>query len=281
MRRGLDSLRLSAAILAAAVSVGCTVLALIDAPAIPVGAVFLVLVVVSGLSNLYRYADIVAALCGSGAYAVLEESGGGATAWAAATAALIVCVAAVRLFDARTRVVERDARRTAALIDELTIYDTSSTLLKRRYGELALDEEIQRARRTDASLTILLLAADPVAENTGEKLPDVEEEAKSLGLSIRTYLRSIDRGVRLSPTLFAAILPATSAANGAVVAHKLCRHGEQQSSRPLRCAVATFPDQAVSAEDLLAEAEAGLHVARAADLPIVTPAMLRRADAVG
>ncbi len=280
-RPTLIAARLSIAGLVAVSVAGVAVLAQVDAPALAVGAVFLVLVVASRLSGLYRHADIAALLLGSAAYIALERSrgGDGAIAWAAASAVLVASVAAARLVEGRLRASERGTWRADELIDQLTMYDPLSTLLKGRYGELALEEEISRARRTGATLTLLLLALDPAMEHGVDIRPTADEEARLLGPFMRLSVRSIDRCARLSPTLFAAILPLTSAGGGATVAHKLCQDGEQYGGRPLRCAVATFPDHAMSAEDLLAEAQAGLRLARAADLPVVSPTMLHHAGA--
>lgn len=276
----LMSVRLSIAVLVAVIAASVAVLAQVDGPALPVGAVFLALVVASRLSGLYRYADIVALLLGGGAYAVLERSrgGDGVVAWAVASAALVASVAAVRFVEGLLCAMGQNARRTDEVIDELTIHDPVSTLLKDRYGERAVEEEIGRARRTGASLTLLLLAFDPAVEHGVDLRPTADEEARLLGPFIRLNVRSIDRCARLSSTLFVAILPSTGAGGGATVAHKLCQDGEQYGGRPVRCAVTTFPDHAVSAEELLAEAQAGLRLARAADLPMVTPAMLHHAD---
>lgn len=272
----LMSVRLSIAVLVAVIAAGIAVLAEVDAPALPVGSVFLALVVASRLSGFYRYADIAALLLGSGAYAALERSrgGDGAVAWAVASAALVASVAAARLVEWRLGTTARSARRADEVIDQLTIHDPVSTLLKERYGEIALEEEISRARRTGASLTLLLLALDPATEHGVDIRVTADEEARLLGPFIRLNVRSIDRCTRLSSTLFAAILPSTGAGGGATVAHKLCQDGEQHAGRPLRCAVATFPDHAVSGKELLAEAQAGLRLARAADLPVVSPTML-------
>lgn len=280
-RRPRDTVRLAAGLLVAIIAADAVVLGVTDPQALPVGCVFLILVVVSWLSGLYRYADLVAAFLGIVAYAVLEQGRGdaGIVSWATATASLSAACAAVRFLQARLQGAERHVQRTQEVVEDLLIYDAASGLLKSRYGEHALEEEVCRARRTQTGLTLLLIAADPVLDHPVEALPNEEEEARLMGTLLRENLRLTDKGTRLTSTLFAAILPATNAAGGAVVAEKLSQSGEQQGSRPLRCGVATFPDHAVSAQELLAEAQAALHLARAANLSTVTPAMLRQLEA--
>jgi GGDEF domain-containing protein len=280
-RRSRDTVRLAAGVLVAIIAADAAVLGVTDPQALPVGCVFLLLVAVSRLSGVYRYADVVAACLGIVAYAVLEQGRGsaGLVSWATATASLSAACAAIRFLEARLQGAERHVQRTQEVMEDLLIYDTASGLLKSRYGEHALEEEVRRARRTQTALTLLLIAADPVLDHPVEALPNEEEEAKLMGALLQENLRLTDKGTRLTSTLFAAILPATNAAGGAVVAAKLGQSGEQHGSRPLRCGVATFPDHAVSAQDLLAEAQAALHLARAANLSTVTPAMLRQLEA--
>lgn len=275
----LDSMRVTVAAMVAVVVVAVAGLATTDAPALPVGAVFLVLVVVARFSALYRHADAVAALVGSGAYGVLEagRGGDGLMAWVVATVGFTATAAAVRHTERQARGAEERERRIGAVVEDLTVYDKSSGLLKRRYGEIALEEEVQRARATDTPVTLILVAADPAVDHPVEAPPDVEREAALMGAVFSDNLRVIDRSMRLSSSVFAAILPATGAEGGVVVAGRVREGVTMPGDRPLRCAVATFPDHAVSAGALLEEAEAALRLARTAGMDVISPAMLYNA----
>ncbi len=265
----LDSMRVTVAAMVAVVVAAVAGLATTDAPALPVGAVFLVLVVVARFSALYRHADAVAALVGSG--------GDGLMAWVVATVGFTATAAAVRHTERQARGAEERERRIGAVVEDLTVYDKSSGLLKRRYGEIALEEEVQRARATDTPVTLILVAADPAVDHPVEAPPDVEREAALMGAVFSDNLRVIDRPMRLSSSVFAAILPATGAEGGVVVAGRVREGVTMPGDRPLRCAVATFPDHAVSAGALLEEAEAALRLARTAGMDVISPAMLYNA----
>ena len=251
-------------------------LAATDLQALPVGIVCLLLILVGHLSRVYRFGDVVGLLVGCGAYAIVEQDRGssGLTAWAAAMAAFGGTVATVRFQEARIRVVEAHVQRMQQAVEDLTLTDLNSGLLKRHYGELALEEEVKRARRTITDLCLVLVAADPVNEQPLDIPVDDEEEATGIGEVFRRVLRSCDRSTRLGPALFAAILPATNAEGGSIVAQKLRHEAEKYGSHQFRCGVAAFPRHAVSAAELLEEAEAALGLARAAGLPVVSPSML-------
>jgi GGDEF domain-containing protein len=275
--RSLDTIRLAITGVAVIVVGACVALAVVDASALSVGAVFVVLIVVAGVSNLprYRWADVAAAVCGSGAYGVLESSGGGGTpAWLMATICFAGVAATVRWLG--RGVVQLEARQDTLriVVDELTVHDDASGLMKRRYGELALEDEVRRARRTGDRLTLLVAAPDPIPDHSIDVRPDEEDEAAAMGTLFRDTLRVTDRLARLSSTTFAAILPATDTQGGAVVAEKLIQRARERGLRPLRLGVATFPETAVSSAELLREAQAALEFARAGDMTSATPTML-------
>ena len=274
--------RLMAVAIVALVASATIALALTDLAAAPVGAIFLVLVIAGRLSHIYRFADVGAAIVGSAAYAALEQQLGrdGAVAWGAATVSLIATVVIARLVDAGVGATESRLRVTERVVEDLTLYDEASGLLKRRYGELAIEEEVRRARRTGTALTLILLCADPAEDHPLEALQDDEQDAVLLGALIRETLRTTDRSSRLTATVFAALLPHTNAAGGVIVAEKLREGGAARGGRPIRCGVATFPDHAVSAPTLLAEAETALRLARTTGIPVVNPVMLRSLESM-
>ena len=273
----LDPIRWSSGITAAILAAGGAALAATDEQALPAGLILLLLILLGNISRVYRYADVGGALLGCGAYAILEQNGGsaGLVAWLAATLSFAAAVAAVRLQEAQIRAGESHIRRMHQVADDLSLSDSSSGLLKRRYGELALEEEVKRARRTKSELCLVVMASDPVGEQPLGAPRDAEAAAAVLGGLLQRALRSCDRGIRLDSDLFAVILPATNAEGGAIAAQKLRLEAAHEGDFALRCGVAAFPRHAVSAAELVVEAEAALGIARAAGLPVVSPTMLR------
>ncbi|MDB5060034.1 MAG: response receiver-modulated diguanylate cyclase [Chloroflexi bacterium] len=272
----LDPLRWAIGVTAIGIGASVAAMATTDVQALPIGLACLLLILVGNLSRVYRFGDIVGLLIGCGAYVVVEQDRGssGLTAWVAATAAFGVTVAVFRFVEERIRVGEAHIERGHQVAEDLTLTDLSSHLLKRRYGELALEEEVTRARRTNTELCLVLVEVDTVNIQPLEARQDDEEEAAVIGEVFHSQLRSCDRSARFGPALFAAILPATNAEGGSIVAQKLRQGAEQPGHYQIRCAIAAFPRHAVSATELMEEAEAALGLARAAGLTIVSPSML-------
>jgi diguanylate cyclase (GGDEF)-like protein len=118
-----------------------------------------------------------------------------------------------------------EARR-ASLTDEMT------GIWNYRYFRLRMDEEIQRARRFQHSLSLLLLDLDRFKEANdryGHQHGDsiLRELARRVGASIR----DVDTFARYGGEEFMLILPETDAAGAMVVAEKL---RAEISARPFR-----------------------------------------------
>jgi GGDEF domain-containing protein len=274
--KGMEGVRVNALLSLALVAFACIILSAADSEALPVGAIVLLLIFAGHFSGLYRYADVAAAMGGMAGYVLLERGQGtpGIIALFLAAVCFAVTVVAARRLDSCMRQTETDAKKSQSLVDELTIYDDVSGLLKRRYGEMAIEEEISRARRTKTSLSLVLAAPDPVPEHPVELPPDEDVEAAAIGNVFREMLRVTDRMARLGGSTYIALLPATDAPGGAVVAEKLRRVCAERGVSPLRFAVATFPDNALSAADLLEEAFAALQLARTGAMHYAGPDML-------
>jgi GGDEF domain-containing protein len=219
---------------------------------------------------------MAAAIGGTAGYVLLERGQGtpGIIALFLAAVCFGAAVAAARMLAGYMRQGDTDLKKTRNLVDELTMYDDVSGLLKRRYGEMAIEEEVRRARRTKTPLSLVLAAPDPVPEHPVELPPDEDVEAVAIGGVFREMLRVTDRMARLGGSTYIALLPATDAPGGAVVAEKLRHSCAERGISPLRFGVATFPDNALSAADLLEEAFAALQLARTGGLQYAGPDML-------
>lgn len=276
MRDPLRILALAAILLAAFVAAGSGAMAGTDQQAMPVGAIVLVLVALCALPTLPRYLDSLIVVLGAGAYLLLERDrgGDGLRAWIAAVAAFTTTLAAARLLAATLSAVERQTSRAAAAQDEISLYDEASGLLKPHFGQLALEEEVRRSRHLGTPLTLLLIAAEALAENPLDDARDIEESAMLVGTLLREYLRPTDRSARLGPELFAAILPTSRTEGGVQVANKLMLGIRTMSDHPFRFAVASRSHITSDAADLLAEARMALLFAARAGLTIASPLLL-------
>jgi diguanylate cyclase (GGDEF)-like protein len=179
--------------------------------------------------------------------------------------ALLSSVAARRVL-AVVRQVERDRK----LINELTVHDPRTGLMKEQYACQALHSEIDRGRRYRSDLSLLLMRVanwDELVQEHGASGADA-----LMGEAARTVmdtLRTVDIPFTLDGGALGAILLEVSAEGARVAAQRLLDAVARKVRVGMRVGVAYFPGDAVTSEGLLRAAEAALRFALTSGRPIV------------
>jgi diguanylate cyclase (GGDEF)-like protein len=166
--------------------------------------------------------------------------------------------------------------RSLRSLREMAIHDDLTGLYNRREFDRLLGEEIARSRRTERSLSMIMLDLDrfkTINDTRGHPVGDIvlQHAAKVLHKQVRV----IDRVARYGGDEFALILPETSAKAGLLVAHRLaqiitnepCRiPGEEMGIPPVNYSfslgVAEFPGDADTQEDLVLRADQALYYSK-------------------
>jgi diguanylate cyclase (GGDEF)-like protein/putative nucleotidyltransferase with HDIG domain len=174
----------------------------------------------------------------------------------------------------RAAAYERLLRRTGQLQD-MAWRDPLTGLHNRGYLEEALRREMATARDTGKPLSILMLDVDhfkSVNDTYGHKAGD--EVLQAIARIARDRLRNLDLLCRYGGEEFTALLPGTPKVVGTVPAESVRRAvadaslaGVVPDAPDLRVTVsvglATFPDDAQTAEDLIELADEALYKAKA------------------
>jgi diguanylate cyclase (GGDEF)-like protein len=158
---------------------------------------------------------------------------------------------------------ERTAR--SAVTDGLT------GLYNHAYFLQALRREIQRCRRHDLKVSLALFDLDDFKKlNDTRGHPEGDRVLAKAASLIKGNLREIDTSARYGGEEFAAILPETSRTGAYVVADRTRARIEEHFKRRRGAAritvsggVASFPDDASSAEELIRRADEGLYRSKA------------------
>ena len=177
-------------------------------------------------------------------------------------------VAAVRRAQA-LETTRADNRR----LEALATTDPLTRVLNRRALLDRLGTEVDRARRYDSSLTLLLLDVDhfkQINDTAGHLAGD--SVLRQLGALLEDAMRNVDIVARYGGEEFVAILPETSTEGGVVFAERLRERIAGQSFdvgavRPVHLTVsvgiASFPSaRVVTTEDLFARADEALYRAK-------------------
>jgi len=151
--------------------------------------------------------------------------------------------------------------------------DALTGLSNRRVFHETLDAEIRRSRRYRLPVTVLMLDLDhfkDVNDSYGHMLGDLVLER--VGGIVRRAVRDADAACRFGGEELAVVLPETAREGGYAVAERI-RHRVEQAfegrpidghdlSMTISAGLATFPDDGLHADELLARADEALYGAK-------------------
>jgi diguanylate cyclase (GGDEF)-like protein len=156
-------------------------------------------------------------------------------------------------------------------IRQLSYLDGLTGIFNRRFFELRILEEIDRARRSEAGMAVVMVDIDQfkkLNDEFGHLLGD--EVLRQVSSLFHQQLRKIDVVCRYGGEEFAILLTQTSSEHAVSVAEKLRRlvEGWQFPGVPrtvtLSAGVAAFPDHGTTRDDLVRAADTGLYAAKQA-----------------
>lgn len=170
-------------------------------------------------------------------------------------------------------VVAVENSRLYKLTKRLAITDELTDLHNYRYLQQRLDEELERAKRYDKSLTLLMIDVDDFkAFNDTYGHIAGDGALSDLAAVLRGSVREVDMVARYGGEEFSIVLPETDSAGGYIVAEKvreavahrafLDPDGEPACSLTVSIGLASYPSHAWDKESLLREADDALYNAK-------------------
>jgi diguanylate cyclase (GGDEF)-like protein len=152
--------------------------------------------------------------------------------------------------------------------------DPKTGLLNAREYELSLDDELDRAARTGAPLSVLMTDLD-LLRDINNTFGHLAGDAVIRGIAgvIRGELRRYDVAARFGGEEFSVLLPSTSAAQALEIAERIRRAVEaarfedetvtEPLSATLSIGVASYPRDALEAKGLVHAADIAVYEAKA------------------
>src|SRR5438105_3511043 len=156
-------------------------------------------------------------------------------------------------------------------VQQLAYLDGLTGIFNRRFFELRIVEEIERARRFDSGMSVIMVDIDQfkrLNDEFGHLLGD--EVLRQVSSIFFQQLRKIDVVCRYGGEEFAILLSQTTHQHAMAVAEKLRRLIETWQfpgvARPVTISsgTATYPDHGTTRDDLVKAAAAGLYAAKPA-----------------
>jgi len=156
-------------------------------------------------------------------------------------------------------------------VKQLAYLDGLTGIFNRRFFELRIAEEIERARRFNVGMAVIMVDIDQfkrLNDEFGHLLGD--EVLRQVSSIFSQQLRKIDVVCRFGGEEFAILLPQTNPQHAFNVAEKLRRLVETWQfpgvPRPvtISAGAANYPDHGTTRDDLVKAADAGLYAAKLA-----------------
>ncbi len=173
-------------------------------------------------------------------------------------------------------------------VKQLAYLDGLTGIFNRRFFELRIIEEIERARRYGTGMAVIMADIDQfkrLNDEFGHLLGD--EVLRQVSSLFHQQLRKIDVVCRYGGEEFAILLTQTHAPQAIVIAEKLCRLVESwhfpgvPRSITISAGVAAFPTHGTTRDEMIRAADSGLYAAKQAGRNRVCLAKLTRAAATG
>lgn len=156
-------------------------------------------------------------------------------------------------------------------VKQLAYLDGLTGIFNRRYFELRIVEEIERAKRFNSSMSVIMIDIDhfkKLNDEFGHLLGD--EVLRQVSSLFNQHLRKTDTVCRYGGEEFAIILSQTDPHYSLAIAEKL-RKGVAEWSFPgvpravtISAGAATYPAHGISRDELVKAADAALYVAKQA-----------------
>jgi diguanylate cyclase (GGDEF)-like protein len=148
-------------------------------------------------------------------------------------------------------------------VSHMAASDSLTGLANHRRMFEALENEIQRSRRTGRSFSVLLFDLDDL-KKINDRFGHLtgSRAIKRLGIVLRSNSRSIDTPARYGGDEFALVLPETGAREAEQTALRICERLLQDGEEPgisVSVGQAVYPQDGTSIEQLLAAADSRLY----------------------
>jgi diguanylate cyclase (GGDEF)-like protein len=152
----------------------------------------------------------------------------------------------------------------------VSIFDPLTGIYNRHYLKKRLSEEVTRYGRYRFPFSFLMISIDRLKEY-GESLGYTARDniIKSLAEVLKRSLRSLDVAARLDEEVFVSIFPQTAKYNAIRVTERLkeqvdsgLKHLSSEFLLSTSIALATYPDDASSSDELLEKTDHALYLAR-------------------
>ncbi len=161
------------------------------------------------------------------------------------------------------------------VIEEVQAIDSQTGAMKRAHADRLLSQEVSRARRYSHNFSLVAVGPDDWRQIVEEHGHDAALElVQRASTEYLEALRTVDTLIHMGGADFTALLPETGLDGAQVVAEKLAAVGQQVLDVEVRAGIASFPEDEVTGDGLIREAEEARDFARTASITVASRNLL-------
>jgi GGDEF domain-containing protein len=221
-----------------------------------------IFVIIFSLTSLFPYASWVSLILAIGLFTgagysllninqeMLISSGIGAVVFILTT---IICT----IYAAHIRKVDEKYARLQQVTDSLVIYDRFTSLMRWKFAQQSLSTEILRGRRYHNEVALVMFnyrQRDQFSREDIRRINKVVAEILQDGIRTNLDIAFINDHLGL-------ILPETGNEGAMILTQRLLQRCNRQVDARVVAGVATFPNDAITEDEIIERAKTALHVA--------------------
>jgi GGDEF domain-containing protein len=240
-----------------------------------------IFVIIFSLTEIFPYASWVSLVLAVGLFTgagysllnitqeLLISSGVGAAVFVLSA---VICT----IYAAQVRKVDEKYARLQQVTDSLVIYDRFTSLMRWKFAQQTLTTEILRGRRYHSEVTLVMFDYRQHDQFDQEDIRRINKVIAEVLLDgIRTNL-----DVAFINDHLGLILPETGSEGGMILTQRLLQRCNRQVDARVVAGLATFPDDAITEDEIIERTKTALQVAINSDLLAVSFQDLHKEDKV-
>ncbi|QRN84073.1 hypothetical protein JR338_04835 [Chloroflexota bacterium] len=236
-----------------------------------VGMALNLFIIVFSLTNLFPFASWVSLIIATGVfagtgYSLINNQMVFIVSTVMGTAVFLITAIICNIYAHVVRKIELKFAGLQQVADSLMIYDESTSLMRWKFANQTLITEIMRGRRYHHDVSLVLfdyLQRDQLSEEDLQKVNKKVAEVLLDGIRTNLDIAFINDRMGL-------ILPETGDKGALIVTQRLIQKINKASDTQAKAGIASFPQDAITEDEILLRAKTALQTALGSDQQVVT-----------
>lgn len=252
--------------------VGAYVLLNYTSPALFIlGMTLNLFIIVFALTEIFPYSSWVSLIVATGVftgvgYSILPNQGEFLVSAVMGTAVFLITAIICNIYAHMVSKIDKKYASLQQMADSLVIYDNSTSLMRWQFAKQTLTTEILRGRRYHNAVTLVLFDFEQKDQHSEEDIQKVHKEVAEILLDgIRTNL-----DIAFISDHLGLILPETDEKGALTLTQRLIQKLTQQLDVQVVAGIASFPEDAITEDEIMVQAKSALQVALNTEKFVVT-----------